>query len=445
MQSKPRTNLAPPGKRLFQLKFLILAAAIWHVSVTLAIFVVGKYQMLPAQIYPSGIGRFASDGVMYQGQVAELCQILKNEGLLAWATWPTQLHVRLYSLPLFVVSRWLAFNVLTIEPLNLIYYLAILILIFKLGEAVFDYRTGLIAAAIVGLWPTFLLHTTQLLRDPLLVLSVLVFIWSLTESLRNDLRWRRGLQLGIAAGAAVVVIRIARQPMWYLLLAAVTAAAGLLVLRAIRDRHAAAGAALFMLLIIAVMIVTPRFQPYFHNQQDPRTQRTVPKEVDALPLAEQISARRAGFRLELKDGNIVPGTAGSQIDADVKLNGGADIIRHLPRAILVGLFAPFPNMWWQAGKEVGSGGRLMSGFETLLTYMLECLVLFGLWRGRRSLSVWLIFGFAALGTIALGLVVNNVGALYRLRYPFWTLMVILAAGGLEVVRTRLSKSEKVTG
>src|SRR4029453_11506920 len=106
MQSKPRIKTARSGKRLFQLKFLILAAAVWHVSVTLAVFAVGKYQLMPAQIHPSGIGRFASDGLIYQGQVAELCQILKNDGPVAWATWPTQLHVRLYSLPLFVVSRW---------------------------------------------------------------------------------------------------------------------------------------------------------------------------------------------------------------------------------------------------------------------------------------------------------------------------------------------------
>ena len=142
---------------------------------------------------------------------------------------------------------------------------------------------------------------------------------------------------------------------------------------------------------------------------------------------------------------MVPATDGSKIDADVKLTSGTEIIRHLPRAIMVGLFAPFPNMWWQTGKEVGSGGRLISGFETLLTYMLECLALFGLWRGRRNPSVWFVFGFVALGAVALGLVVNNVGALYRLRYPFWTLMVILAAGGLELVRTRLSKSKQVTG
>ena len=77
--------------------------------------------------------------------------------------------------------------------------------------------------------------------------------------------------------------------------------------------------------------------------------------------------------------------------------------------------------------------------------MLECLVLIGLWRGRRNLSGWFIFGFLTLGIVALGLVVDNVGALYRLRYPFWTLMVILAAGGLELVRIRLSKSNQVTG
>lgn len=445
MQSKPRTKKARSGKQIFQLKFLIVAAVIWHVSVTAAVFAVGRYQLAPAQINPSGIGRFASDGVIYQDQVAELCQVLKNQGPAAWATWPTQLHVRLYSLPLFVVSRWFAFNILTIEPLNLIYYLGILILVFRLGETVFDYRAGLIAAGIIALWPSFTLHTTQLLRDPLLILSVLIFIWAIAESLRNDLRWRRGLLLGVAASAAVVVIRITRQPMWYLLVAAVAGATVLLLFSAVRRRHAAAGTALFAVLIMVAIIVTPRFQPFFHNQQESRIPTTVPPNVNSLPIPEQIYERRAGFRVKIEEGKIVPANDGSKIDTDVKLNSGAEIIRHLPRAIMVGFFAPFPNLWWQTGKEVGANGRLISGFETLLTYMLECLALFGLWRGRRNLSAWFIFGFAVLGAIAVGLVVNNVGALYRLRYPFWTLMVILAAGGLELVSTRLSKSKQVTG
>ena len=442
MQSNPGTKTTPSAKRRFQLRFLILAAAIWHVSITLGVFMAGKYQLTPGQIHPSGIGRFASDGLIYQDQVAELCEILKNDGLLAWATWPTQLHVRLYSLPLFVVSRWVGFNILTIEPLNLIYYLAILILVFRLGEAVFDYRASLIAAGIVALWPSFLIHTTQLLRDPLLVLAVLVVIWTIIESLRTDLRWRRGLLMGIAACAAVVVIRIVRQPMWYLMMAAVAGRTVLLLFHAVRARHLAVGAALFVLLLVAAIIVTPRFQPYFHNQQESRIPTPLRQDVDSLPIPEQISARRHGFRLRLKDGKIVPAIDGSRIDPDVNLDDPGAIVRHLPRAVMVGFLAPFPNMWWQTGTQVGANGRLVSGFETLLTYMLECFALFGLWRGRRNPSAWLIFGFTALGIVALGLVVNNVGALYRLRYPFWTLMVILAAGGLELVCTRLSKADR---
>src|SRR5438477_5274698 len=179
MQKPVRATSQSASRRRFYLGFLIIAAAILHVSVTLTVFAIGKYQVFPAQIYPTGIGRFASDGIVYEGQVVELSNILKSEGVRAWATWPTQLHVRLYALPAAAVSRWVSFNILTIEPLNLIYYLAILILVFKIGEVVLDYHSGLIAAVVIAVWPSFLLHTTQLLRDPFLIASVLVLVWSI--------------------------------------------------------------------------------------------------------------------------------------------------------------------------------------------------------------------------------------------------------------------------
>ena len=97
---------------------------------------------------------------------------------------------------------------------------------------------------------------------------------------------------------------------------------------------------------------------------------------------------------------------------------------------MVGFFAPFPNMWLRAGKQVGYTGRVISGFETLLTYMIESIALIGLWSARRNLSAWFLVIVIALGALALGLVVNNMGAMYRLRYPFWVLMVILGAGGI---------------
>jgi hypothetical protein len=131
--------------------------------------------------------------------------------------------------------------------------------------------------------------------------------------------------------------------------------------------------------------------------------------------------------------------SGSNIDVDVQLNGTADLLRHLPRAVAVGFFAPFPNMWLATGKQVGSTGRLLSGLESLLMYAIEGLALFGVWRARRRLSAWFLLSVASTGMIALGLVVINIGTLYRLRYVFLMLLIILAAGGAAHVAGRLSK------
>jgi hypothetical protein len=43
--------------------------------------------------------------------------------------------------------------------------------------------------------------------------------------------------------------------------------------------------------------------------------------------------------------------------------------------------------------------------------------------------MWLLFLVATIGMLALGLVVVNAGALFRLRYVFWMLMIIIASRG----------------
>jgi hypothetical protein len=427
--SPDESRLASRRARLL----LLLAAVLFHVSVTAAVYMIGAFALIPAQFDRKGLGTFASDGFAYQSEVIELCGVLKNQGVAAWATWPTQLHVRLYSLPVVALNGGASFNILTIEPLNLIYYLAILVLIFKLGEVLFDYRTGLLAAAAVALWPSFLLHTTQLLRDPLLVTAFLVLMLSLTLCLKRDCRWTHGIMIGIAGTAAIVLIRIVRLPMWTLLWAVIFLGMLFLVIRLLRQRRFAAGNIIIAVMMVAALLITPRFQNALHNQQVVRRQRAiVPEEVQKLPVEEQITARRQGFALRLDNsGEPVPSEAGSDIDRGVQFNGTADIIRHLPRALVVGFLAPFPNMWIGSGKQVGGSGRKLSGFETLLSYMIECLALFGLWRARKDLAAWFVFLVITLGAVSLGLVVANIGALYRLRYPFWALLIVFGAAGVQ--------------
>src|SRR2546421_7128114 len=273
MQKPAKTRSLSARRRRVNLGFLIVAAAVLHISVALTVFAIGKYQVFPSQIYPDGIGRFASDGISYEGQVVELSNIVRSEGVRAWATWPTQLHVRLYSIPLAVMSRWISFNILTIEPVNLIYYLAILTLVFKLAESLFGYKTGLVAATIVGVWPSFLLHTTQLLRDPLLISVLLVVVWSVVMCLKQKLSWRWGMLLGIGTGVAILTIRIVRLPVWTLLGIIIGAGMLLIAVQAIREKRVAAGTIVFAILIIAAVVITPRFQSSFRNQHETRINR----------------------------------------------------------------------------------------------------------------------------------------------------------------------------
>src|SRR5262245_60205091 len=155
------------------LRYLAIAAAI-HVVLATTIFLIGHFQILPGTFDQNGIGlTFAIDSTTYQRVASDLADELQSNGFTAWLNAKAPLHSRLYSLTFATFGKLLGHNVLAAEPLNLFYYLAILISIYFLGREVFDAQTGHIAAAIVALWPTFLGHSTQLMRDPLSIACLL--------------------------------------------------------------------------------------------------------------------------------------------------------------------------------------------------------------------------------------------------------------------------------
>jgi asparagine N-glycosylation enzyme membrane subunit Stt3 len=134
---------------------------------------------------------------------------------------------------------------------------------------------------------------------------------------------------------------------------------------------------------------------------------------------------------------IYPGT-GSNIDAGVALESWGEVVRYLPRAAEIGLLAPFPNMWLASGAQVGRWGRALSGLEMLTMYLVMVLALWGLWKRRDQLAIWFLVTIATLSVFVLGLVVANIGALYRMRYPFWMLLIIVGVDG--ALRLQTTKS-----
>lgn len=138
----------------------------------------------------------------------------------------------------------------------------------------------------------------------------------------------------------------------------------------------------------------------------------------------QLINRRAAFQRSYI-------ATGSSLDPDVTLRTSTDVLSYLPRATEIGFFAPFPNMWFAPAGITGRVGRIVSAGETSVMYLLYIVAAICLWRERRRLTMWFLFLVAGLSLIALGLVVANAGALYRLRYVFWVMLIIVAAQGMS--------------
>jgi 4-amino-4-deoxy-L-arabinose transferase-like glycosyltransferase len=435
-----------PFPRSSPVRLLILAGAI-HIALTTSIFLLGHYRLLPNTFDENGIGlTFAIDGTSYQKVATLIVADWHTYGSVVWLRARAPFHARVYAAAFAIFGKFLGHNILAAEPVNLFYYLGILSCVYVLGREIFSPRTGLIAATIVGAWPSFLLHSTQLIRDPLAILCFLALLVVLILLLKREFGWRAAIGVGIAGATLVTLFWITRGNMWNVVLVAIVVGFAMLVHRTIREKKLLAGNAIVMLWLIAAALFVPaRLESSsLPGIKSPTTPLAIPSASEPTHSQgvwtrsiKQIADRRAGFRFST--------SRASDIDADVRFDGAVDILKFLPRAAVIGFFSPFPNMWVRAG-SFGFAGRLLSGLETLVMDFLYVAAAFCVWHERRNAKMWLLFLVATIGIVALGLVVVNAGALYRIRYVFWMMMIVIAAEGiaklahLTIFRTNPTKS-----
>jgi 4-amino-4-deoxy-L-arabinose transferase-like glycosyltransferase len=424
-------------KQISLVQWLMIAAC-FHLVFTLSVFLVGRLGILPNHFDENGVGiSFSVDGVVYRRVITDLAETLRQQGLVAWFNSKAPLHCRIYSFSFIFPGSILGHNILAAELFNLIFYLGILMVVYLLGREIFDEKVGLLSAVVVAVWPSFLVHSTQLIRDPISTFFLLGVMLILAMLLRRTLTWKVGIWITLTSIVVLIVFWAARGNFWNIVQAAVGIAIMLFLIRVWRERSLLLPNLVLLFVIVATVLVVPT-----QIQSTTTTGVKSPTAVIALPfglntssntiltrLRNQISGRRHGF--------LKYQAQGSNIDAGVAFNSDGDIIRYLPRATVIGFFAPFPRMWFEAGIS-GRSARLLSATEMLAMYLLYAAAVYCLWKEWRKLQVWLIFLTASVGMIALGLVVINAGALYRFRFVFWMMMIVLAVKPISDLRSKIS-------
>lgn len=432
-----------------RLRHLIIIAICIHTAAAGGVYLAAKHNVAPNTFGDGGVASFASDGRVYQRQIDSLDQTLRQDGVGAWLRTPAPVHVKLYSVSYTAFSPLFGRTILSVEPLNLLYYVATLLLVFALGREAFGARAGIVASLMyVLMLPSFLLHTTQLLKDPLFIAVTLALIFISLKWITTEYTLRSGLLAGTLGGAAAASLWLIKHSAWWVVLAIMVLALALSIAAQIQRRVFVTGNIAGIALMLGIALTVSYFvAPYYlpkeywtpYRASDSKTMPSADAEFDneeqAVKSVEGFSGPGKSVALARARFALYP-NARSNVDPDVRFASTLDILGHIPRAFVIGMFAPFPNMWFSSGDQVGKAGRLLSGAETLLMYVVQLLAVTTLWHRRRHLPSWLLVVTALIGVLALGLVVVNVGALYRQRFLFWIVFIIVGADAV----TRLARS-----
>lgn len=449
--------------------FWLAVAAVFFIGVSLAMYGISAAELLPGLTWGKGFWHFAIDSSDFYGEAVRLAQRLQaGEWYALWTRlvtpdgmehgfWYSNWHVRLYALSFLVFGQ----SPVAAIPLNALVYLLVLVVVYSTGMRLWGARTGFWSAAIVACWPSALLHMTQMLKDPFFILGQLLFVYGLVllaggSSHRQDIAW--GCASAITGLLLILSVRpnsvILNWVMWVFISLFVICQA--VFIRG-TSRIFRPVAALLSLMIITG--ISHEWLPIFPGRPassaslqeagsiQPRdvgdAQQSVSRErkqrlMDSL--ATSVQHQRVGW-FESQSGESL-----TNIDAEVQFNSLGSLVGYLPKALQIGLMAPFPSMWFTEGRRVGRIGRLVAGLETGVMYVVLFFAGICVFKEYRRPELWMLVFFTLTGMLSLGLMVPNVGVLFRARYVFWFAILIPAVHvATELVLSRARRPHGVLG
>ena len=424
--------------------------------------------MLPA--LHGGSGLLKSDAVFFQQSALSLADYVANHGWLSWSMWSTELNtagnVGVLSA---LYAMFSSHDPALIIPVNTFFHASAALLLLLIGREIWPGKVGnlagLVTAVLFIIFPSALSWYSQPLKDSYVIAGVLLVLYSLLKlliplSIKQSLTNLAWLVIGLSLVTFVKPYYIK------LLLVIVSATCLIIIIWAIWSRiKLRKYIILFSLLAIGLTGLVYKLTPISVNDgtiyekyslmitpdllaikgQDPvklalyksiNTWRW--KNTQYLPhFVDQYFETAARTRLGMIFWNLHVG-ANTLIDANRMPDSVMSSIAYLPRALQVGMFAPFPNMWL----EKISLPRLGAVIETLIWYLIAPGILLTLFY-RRSVQLTITLIFVLFFVAVFSFVSPNVGTLYRARYAFEFLMMLIGAGGWVILVARQYKPNSI--
>lgn len=413
---------------------------LWIVFFCYSIYAALFFQKLLLPLIPSlhaGNGLMHNDAILFHSEAIEMAKSIKLNGWSSWTIWPGKYFAGNVAI-LSVLYALFGYDPALIVPVNALFHATGGILIYLLGRELWPGRVGniggMIAASLFIVFPSALNWYGQLHKDGYAIAGVLLILFSWVWALGRQATLKTGIWLIVGTTAGIFLVALVRPYELKLLFCAGLLLFVLLIFYILFSSIFRVRRMLicyFLAALIVLGIGAKYIQPSGVSLAGMRYADWSDREKEwawqnnyFLPdLVEnyiEVAARtRAGMIRYNIDMN-----AGSLLDEDVAPMNVSSVAAYMPRALQISLFAPFPASWFQKLSMM----RLVSIFEMVIWYILFPGVLLTLYY-RRSPSMLIVIVFCLFFLSVLGFVSPNVGTLYRLRYGFLSVFMLIGVMG----------------
>lgn len=424
----------------------------WALSFAYACFMALLLQKAILPLWPeihAGHGLLMNDAIVFHNMAVEIAQRIQASGWSEWHIYPqgASANVGLLSLLYAMLGPDPAWFI----PFNSAAHAAGALLIYRIGARLVDGDVGklggLLAAICFLVFPSALQWYGQNHKDAFAIVGLLLVLdaWLAIHDDRYFVEVRDTIRVFLAALLGAVLVGLVRP--YFVVVVVLGLLASFLISSIWRSRAKVAAIRLAFVVVLALMAaVFVRYGVaegvYGGNSEGinvgayaSTSEKFLWKETEGMPPILEKTLRRAS---ELRSHFVLFGRsvgAGSEIDGDRLPNTAWAALAYMPRALFVGLFAPFPDTW---GERV-TLPRLIGAMETAAWY-LACLgAIFSVARYRsRKLLAGAVF--CAVLITMLAYIHPNVGTLYRQRFGLWHFFMLVGCiGWVSLLLERLSR------
>lgn len=331
-----------------------------------------------------------------------------------------------------VIEPWI------LLPVNGAVYALAAVSLFRIIEALGgNRRVALYAILPMVLMPSFSMAWGQLHKDVWAIAGVLIILafWARLFIIRQSGIWMPLLFLVFANG----ILWWMRPYTLQIIFVGQLLLLGLLILLLLKNRvYESLGLGLLAILITLIF-----WQFIKYNYSTRYTQPAQPVSdckvwVNTLPVTfldnklSSLACTREGLMQASPN-------AKSNLDLNVNFTSALDVFAYVPRALQLGVWAPFPNMWFAEGTaQTSSLFRRVAALEMGVLYLSQLGIFFLvvlMFLRLNSINYFHKIGIIALLLFSIFWVLiytmatGNIGTLYRIRFPVMILWMGLGILG----------------